>query len=160
MNGFDKTDVKLADFLSEDLIFLDLETDTKLDAFRTMVTSMASCHVIEEPETFLDEVIERETIQPTCIGRGIAVPHARSQCVERPVIAIGRTCRDIQFSQSQADNVNLIFLMGTPKDSPNPYLQILAQLCGLLRQNDFRSQLLSASSSREMLKLFTEFSTS
>jgi fructose-specific phosphotransferase system IIA component len=149
----------LSDFLSEKLIVLGLDANNKHEAFRTMVARMASQEAITSPETFLDEVIARENIEPTCIGRGVAFPHTRTRCVTRPVIALGRAVHDIPFNSKEADDVRLIFVMGTPKEDANTYLQILARLCRLLRQPSFRERLLAAATPKEILNLFDEYET-
>lgn len=149
--------MQLSDFLSEKLILLELEADDKVEAFRTMIARMASNNAISCPERFLEEVIARETIEPTCIGRGVAFPHSRTLCVKRPVIAFGRAQHSIPFNSDEEDNVQLIFVMGTPKDDANIYLQILARLCRLLRQSNFRERLLSAATPTEIVNLFKEY---
>jgi fructose-specific phosphotransferase system IIA component len=149
--------MQLSDFLSEKLIVLELDAQDKTEAFRKMVARMARHKAITRPEVFLDEVIARENIEPTCIGRGVAFPHTRTSCVNRPVIAFGRPRQSISFTSKESDNVQLIFIMGTPKDDANTYLQILARLCRLLRQTRFRERLLTASTPKEVLSLFKEY---
>jgi PTS system fructose-specific IIC component len=149
--------MQLSDFLSEKLIVLELEAHDKVEAFRKMVARMARHHAITSPDVFFDEVMARENIEPTCIGRGVAFPHSRTLCVKRPVIAFGRARRSIPFTAQESDNVQLIFVMGTPKDDCNTYLQILARLCRLLRQTRFRERLLAAATPQEVLDLFDEY---
>jgi fructose-specific phosphotransferase system IIA component len=151
--------MQLADFLSEKLVVLELDARDKVDAFRTMVARMAQQKAITRPEVFLDEMIARENIEPTCIGRGIAFPHTRTLCVKRPVIAFGRPRQSIPFTAKESDNVQLIFVMGTPKDDTNTYLQILARLCRMLRQTRFRERLLAAATPGEVINLFNEYDT-
>lgn len=148
--------VQLADYLSENLIFLNLDASSKLEAFQAMVTNMAQQHAINQPQAFLQEVIARENLEPTCIGRGVAFPHTRTEFVDRPVIAFARTSRRIHFNSSTNEAVNLIFMLGTPKNEANEYLEILARLCRLLRRPGFRQRLLSAHSPKEILQLFYE----
>jgi fructose-specific phosphotransferase system IIA component len=149
--------LQLSDFLSEKLIDLALEAKDKNEAFRTMVAAMARHEAITNPEVFLNEVLAREAIQATSIGRGVAFPHTRTSCVKRPVIAFARSRRGIPFSADEADNVRLIFVMGTPKEDYNIYLQILARLCRLLRQVNFRERLMGAISPKDVIELFNEF---
>ena len=149
--------MQLSDFLSEKLIVLELEAPNKVEAFRTMVARMARHHAISCPEIFLDEVMARENIEPTCIGRGIAFPHTRTLCVKRPVIAFGRARQSIPFTTKESDNVQLIFVLGTPKDDSSTYLQILARLCRLLRQTHFRERLLAAATPKDVVNLFDEY---
>ena len=149
--------VRLSDYLSENLIILDLQAKNKVDAFRTMVSSLAANKMIADPITFLEEVMAREAIEPTSIGRGVALPHTRTRSVRQPVIVFARTSEGIPFTANHADPVQLIFMMGTPKDEANIYLQILARLCRLLRRNEFRDRLLTATTPQEILKLFSDF---
>lgn len=156
MNGLQRLPMRLSEYLTESLILLDLNTENKNEAFQTMVSTLAHHNIISEPHTFLDEVIAREEIEPTCIGHGVAFPHARTLCVDRPVIVFARVKPGIPFTPTPTDRVNLIFMLGTPKNAPNLYLQLLSQLCRLLHDSAFREQLLSASSTREILQLFKQ----
>lgn len=149
--------MRLSDYLSENLIILDLQAKNKTDAFRTMVSSLAANKVIADPAAFLEEVMAREAIEPTSIGRGVALPHTRTRSVHKPVIIIARAAQAIPFTANHTDPVQLIFMMGTPKDEANLYLQILARLCRLLRRNEFRDRLLAASTPQEILKIFSDF---
>ncbi|MDZ7266317.1 MAG: PTS sugar transporter subunit IIA [candidate division KSB1 bacterium] len=148
--------MRLSEYLSESLILLDLNTESKIEAFRAMVSKLAHANIVSEPQTFLKEVIAREEIEPTCVGHGIALPHARTRCVDRPVIIMARAKRGIPFTPTPQDRVQLIFMIGTPADAPNLYLQVLSQLCRLLRNHAFREQLLSATTSREVLQLLSQ----
>ena len=151
--------VRLADYFTEQSIFLDLNAENKMDAFQVMVSSMGREHVIAEPNTFLQEVVAREAIESTCIGRGVAFPHTRTACVEKPVIAFARTSKTITSVREKADKIKFIFMMGTPKNEANEYLQILARLCRLLRNHNFREKLQTATTPKEILQLFTDFDT-
>jgi fructose-specific phosphotransferase system IIA component len=143
----------MAEFLSEDLIFLDLDAGDKNGIFRQIVERMARHGAISSPSAFLHELLEREAIEPTCIGRGVAFPHTRTDLVKQPVIAFARSRVPISFNNSSADDARLIFVMGTPKSENNLYLNILSRLCKMLRQPDFREALISARSPREVLRL-------
>lgn len=146
----------MAEFLSEDLIFLDLDAADKTAAFRAIVDGMARERAIEAPSAFLDELLEREAIEPTCMGRGVAFPHTRTDLVKRPVIAFARPRYPIAFNEQAADDVRLIFVMGTPKADATLYLNILARLCKILRQPEFREALMSVQTPRDALRLIQE----
>lgn len=141
--------------MKEELVFLNLKADNKTDLFKRIVDSMAECKLIEKPADFLDELIQRESKASTFIGRGIALPHTRTLCVDRPIIAFARLNSPISFSQNPKDTVQLVFLMGTPKADPNTYLKILADLCTQLRNNAFRDELLQAVEQQQVLKLLS-----
>jgi len=148
--------VDIAQFMRPDLVFLDVESKNKFDIFKAIVDHMAEMEVIDHPQAFLDELIDRETQAPTCIGRGIALPHTRTIFVDRPIIAFARTTRAISFGKQPDDDVELIFLMGTPKQEHNTYLRILGNLSRLLRKAEVREMLKSAESPAEVLQIVSE----
>ncbi len=147
--------MNLAEYMKEELVFLNVKADNKTDLFKHIVDCMAEKKLIEKPAAFLDELIQRESKASTFIGRGIALPHTRTLCVNRPIIAFARLKFPISFSQNPNDTVQLVFLMGTPKGDPNTYLKILADLCTQLRNNEFRDELLQVGEQRQVLKLLS-----
>ena len=147
--------MNISKYMRPDLVFLDLVSRDKDDLFAKIVQGMAQCHVIKQPAAFLDEILQREIQAPTSIGRGIALPHTRTLFVAKPIIAFARVRPPIRFTSHPEDEVELIFLMGTPKDDPNIYLQILGHLCKRLRKPAFRESLLEATSPAEVLALLS-----
>jgi mannitol/fructose-specific phosphotransferase system IIA component (Ntr-type) len=146
----------MAEFLSEDLIFLDLDAGDKTGIFRPIAEGMARHGAINSAPAFLNELLVREAVEPTCIGRGVAFPHTRTDLVKHPVIAFARPRVPISFNNSSADDARLIFVMGTPKAENNLYLNILSRLCKMLRQTDFRDSLISARTPREAMRLIQQ----
>ncbi|RMD98561.1 MAG: PTS sugar transporter subunit IIA [Calditrichaeota bacterium] len=146
----------ISQFMRPDLIFLDVRGQSKIDIFREIIEGMAKRHVIEHPKAFLEEIVQREAQAPTCIGRGVALPHTRTIFVDKPIIAFARTYRPISFGQQPEDSVEMIFLMGTPKEDPNTYLRILGNLCKLLRKKEIRELLMRASTPGEILQIISE----
>lgn len=147
--------MNISKYMRPDLVFLDLNGRDKDDLFAKIVQGMAACHVLKQPAAFLDEILQRETQAPTAIGRGIALPHTRTLFVKKPVIAFARVRPPISFATHPEEKVELVFLMGTPKDDPNIYLQILGHLCKRLRKPNFRESLLEATSPAEILALLS-----
>ncbi len=145
--------MNLTEFMREDLVFLNISARDKTDLFKKIVDYMAERQIIEHPRAFLDELIQREMQAPTYIGRGIAMPHTRTIFVSRPIIAFARLTPPLCFGNDAADVVELVFLMGTPKEDPDTYLRILGHLCKNLRETHFRKSLLAAQSTHKVLEL-------
>ena len=147
--------MNFAEYMKKELVFLNVKADNKKDLFKQIVDCMAEKKLIDKPAAFLDELIQRESKASTFIGRGIALPHTRTLCVNHPIIAFARLNSPISFSQNPNDTVQLVFLMGTPKSDPNTYLKILADLCTQLRNNEFRDELLHAGEQQQVLQLLS-----
>lgn len=90
----------------------------------------------------LEELLTREELASTGIGRGVAIPHPRSMCalnVSRPRITLFYLCQPVDFAAVDNRPVDLLFAMFSP-DNPT-HLGLLSRLGYLLRNEDFSLRL-------------------
>jgi PTS system nitrogen regulatory IIA component len=148
--------VEVKGYIREELINLDLLSEQKEDATRELAQLMENAEGMVNFERFLEDVFERERLGTTGIGDGIAIPHARTDAVDKLVIALGRSARGVEFESLDGKKVTLLFLMGTPRGSVSHYLKMLAQLTRLLKGDTFREKLLEAQDTETVVRLFEE----
>ena len=146
--------MRIVDYLRDSLIFLDIEAKDKNMAIAKIVELMDKSDVFSNASKFLNEVYQRESLGSTGIGKGIALPHARTQNVKNIVISITRLKDGIDFDSEDKHPVKLIFLLGTPLKAVGEYLKVLAKLSKLLREDKIRHQLLKADTAVEIRKIF------
>ncbi len=92
---------------------------------------------------FYEELLARDRLDTTCLGNGIALPHARTEHVKKIVMAVGRTAVGIPFDAS-GEIVRLFFVLGTPKTKPGDYLAVVSALCKILKDPADRASFLEA----------------
>ena len=148
--------MRIADYLRDSLIFLDVEAKDKDSAIAKIVELMDKNDVFTDAKKFLNEVYQRESLGSTGIGYGIALPHARTQNVNKIVIAITRLKEGIEFGSEDKKPVKLIFLLGTPLKAVGEYLKVLAKLSKLLREDKMRNSVLKAESPVDIRKIFED----
>lgn len=69
-----------------------------------------------------DAVLRRERIGSTGIGKGLAIPHAKHQDVQRP-LGILAVCRPpVEFDALDGEPVDIIALILSPPDQPGQHL--------------------------------------
>jgi len=147
--------IRLTDFLREDRILLDLKARNKKEAIKELMDILRDAEEVLNPDDFLKDIIERESINTSGISDFIAIPHARTDSVKRFIIAFGRSSEGIEFDALDHSPAKLIFLMGTPKvNELNKYRIILTHLTKLLRKKYFREALLNAATKKEVLEVF------
>ena len=92
----------------------------------------------------IDGLQERESLGPTGVGHGIALPHARLDGVDRVIGVFVRLEKPLDFDAVDRHPVDLIFALFAPKDSGVEHLKALAlvsrtmrdpQTCAKLRAN-------------------------
>lgn len=107
-------------------------------------------------KALVNDLMEREKLGSTGIGKGIAIPHVRTDAVERVVVAFGRSEKGVDFNALDDKPVHLFFLIASPENSENEYLNTLARVSRLLKKDQFREELLEAESNEAIIALFRD----
>jgi PTS system nitrogen regulatory IIA component len=93
----------------------------------------------------VDGLQERETLGPTGVGNGIALPHARLEELTRIVGVFFRLEKAFDYDSVDRQPVDLVFCLFAPKDSGVEHLKALAlvsrtmrdpSVCAKLRANN------------------------
>lgn len=125
-------DLQLSDCLSRENILFEIKAVSRDDALKQLVRKLnETCDGFNEQQA-LQALREREAVLPTVIAPGVALPHARLDGMERPLVAIATTQAGIEFDADK-EPVNLILLVLTPKSDPSAYLRVLSMLSGALK---------------------------
>jgi len=147
--------MKIYEYLKEENILLDVKAQTKEKTIQELAKLLREEKDIINFDGFVSAVFAREELNTTGIGEEIAIPHARTNTVEDVVIALGISQKGINFDSTDGKPAKLIFLIGTPeKKKISAYLKLLAHLSRLLKKEDFRKSLLTASSAKQILDEF------
>lgn len=131
-----------------DAVALDLPTESGHAAIKALHSRLAGNPVVTNPALFLSDVLEREVLSSVCIAHDVALPHARTTAVKRLVLAVGRSVGPLAFDATHPA-VRLIFLIGTPKKAVADYLQVVAALSRMLKNESVRNALLTAPTEQE-----------
>ena len=144
--------LSLSDLLHESHVDLDLRTRTLTTALEKLVKLLESDEKIRDPERFLEQVLQREKASPTYVENEVAFPHARTDLVDRIVLAIGRSRSGVPFGPN-GEKASLIFLIGVPKQMISDYLVCVGTLARLLKNAEVRQRLLYAENPKEFVEV-------
>lgn len=143
-------------FLRPALFLPELRTRRKAAVLEELVQPLAAAGVTRHPEAVLELLRQREALGSTGIGKGIAVPHARSTLVSERVVLLARSEKGVDFEAVDDAPVHLIFLIVAPPIEPDPvYLKLLAEIVHSVRLARVRRRLLLAptfEAAREVLR--------
>lgn len=140
--------MKLSTFTRAKLVDLALPARSKDEILSSMARLIAKSPSVTDGARFLTDVQAREELVTTGVGYGVAFPHAKSTVVRNVVFAFARTAEDVSFDALDGNPVRLIFLIAAPKESEpsGVYLNLMARLSFLMRDEKNRSALLAAES--------------
>jgi mannitol/fructose-specific phosphotransferase system IIA component (Ntr-type) len=148
--------MKLTDHLPPQLVKVPLLAKDKTAAITELVDLMISHGVSDDREQLLAAVLERESQRTTGIGRGFAIPHAKTDAVGRLVIALGRPAAPLDFGAIDGQPVRLIALLASPTKATSIHIQALAKLSRLVTNAAVMESLLSAASADRLHQIIAD----
>jgi PTS system nitrogen regulatory IIA component len=146
--------VQLRDYLSADRIAI-VSDGSKEEVLMRLIELSRSDALVRDYEMFRKEVLRRESIVSTGIGMGVAIPHVKTSAVRSFFITIGVSRTGIDWESLDGKPVFVAFLIGGPEDHQQ-YLQILAKLTLIIRNEDKRRAIVAAPSPEKILELFAD----
>jgi PTS system nitrogen regulatory IIA component len=147
--------MELRQFFTEDAIKLELESTTKDDVLKELISLLG---LDEKSEGMLYKMLKRrENLGSTGIGRGIAIPHCRSLVVNKLRVAFGRKAAGVDFKAIDEKPVNFFFLIvAPPLEVSNQYLPVLGKIAQFSKEPDVPQRLLGLTDPVQFLKLLEE----
>jgi len=126
--------MRLANLLDEDLVAFDLAATTKIEAIKELLTLVKSKYPKHDYDELLRCVLDREEIQSTSFGRGVAFPHARTDAVDEMHVAVGVSAKGLADKTPDDRPLKMICLMLTPSNIAKLYLQALSAFAAFARK--------------------------
>jgi len=148
----------LYDYLCEETICMDLLAVERDMAIQELLQKLVDSKALapEKVGPALDALIKREELGSTAIGKGVAVPHARLDGIERILIAFGHSKEGIAFHALDGEAVHLVFLVVAGHGNSEEYVGVMERISRLLRKEDFRRFLGAAKNPHEVMELIRE----
>jgi mannitol/fructose-specific phosphotransferase system IIA component (Ntr-type) len=138
------------------LVSLNLKAKTHEEAVLEIASLLKGDAALTDFDGFYKALQERERLESTCLGNGIAFPHARTDAVRGMVIAVGCSAAGVVNARADNQTEHLIFVIGTPKRMVTEYLSVVGALARLLKDDMLRKKLLHAKNAEEFLFHLTE----
>ncbi|GHV56342.1 PTS fructose transporter subunit IIA [Spirochaetia bacterium] len=139
----------------ERILFLNYST--KRDVLLALAENLAGAPQVKNRQELAGEVLKREELMSTAIGRGIAIPHVRLSSVTDLVVSVGISQTGILDFQTLDDEpVRLVFMIAAAYNQHAYYLQTLSFFSARLKSPALRAGLLEAKNPEEAYKLLAE----
>jgi PTS system nitrogen regulatory IIA component len=148
--------VQVKNILSPDRIIF-LNHSTKHDALLELANNLSTAPQVKMSNELAVEILKREELMSTAIGRGIAIPHVRLSSVTDLVMSVGISkCDIIDFQAIDDVPVRILFMIAAAYNQHAYYLQTLSFFSSKLKNKELRDALLAVNDPMEAYKLLTE----
>ena len=150
--------MEIMDFLSKKAILTDIKSIKKEEVIKELVDILIAADEIEKRcrNKLIDALMTRESLGSTAIGQGIAIPHAKSDCVDKLVAAFGISKKGVDFDSLDGEPAYIFFLLVAPQDSAGPHLKALARISRLLKDKYFRDSLRACVDDKAVIKIIAQ----
>ncbi len=133
--------MKIMEILARDAVILDLGVRTKREVLAEMAAALAKVEPQIEADRLLEVLLEREALQSTGIGEGVAIPHGKLAGLGRLVATFARSQEGVDFESIDGQPTHHFFLLVVPERSGGQYLKALARISRFFRDAAFRQKL-------------------
>lgn len=127
---------------------------TRQEVLERVAALAASVYGIDE-NVVLDGLEERERLGSTGFGRGVAIPHTRSDEIKRPVVVLLRLESPVEFDAADGMPVDLVFGLISPERAGATHLHALAAISRLVRDDAMHEALNEASNPEALYALLS-----
>ena len=145
--------MKIIELLDKKSISLEAAPKSKSEALDLAVDLMAESGKIKDKEAYKKLVYAREEESTTGVGEGIAIPHGKGDCVDKPGLAAMVIKDGVDFEALDEEPVNILFLIAAPDTEDNVHLDVLSKLSMMLMDEDFRNSLINAKDVDEFIDI-------
>jgi len=138
-----ETPIRLSDLLTPERTLLDVEGDSILSAARNALDRIQTTGLPVTKEAIMLSVAERERLGSSYVGRRLAIPHARLKRLADPMVIVARLKTPIA-APVPGEDINLLFLLLTPADTPRIHQILLSHIAGIFESDYLEDRLETA----------------
>ncbi len=147
--------MRIADVLAPECVTAELEATGKREALARLAGTLSSSESTIDPSGLVEALLERERIDSTGIGDGVAIPHAKLKGIRRVQGAFGRSRGGVDFDAVDGRPCHLFFLLVAPEEAARDHLCALSRIAKLVRDADVRRRLIEARDAEALYALLT-----
>ena len=142
--------------LTVDTIRVGLPGQNKDEVINALLDVVATHAAVKDLEAMREAVFARERMMSTGVGKGLGLPHAKTQAVSETLAAFAITAEPVDFGAIDDQKVRLVFLLVGTEAAKSEHIKILSRISRLLNRDAFRTRLLQAKNAAEVLTLLEE----
>lgn len=145
------------DVLDERITDLHTTATTKAEVLSHLAAKLKTAGYIDNTQSFIADIYQREHEGITGIGGFIAIPHGKSDSVTRVGIAIAKLDHEIAWESLDGKGVRLVFLFAVSNNHEyaRNHMLLLADIARRLGNDEIVENLLKATTFAQLKEAFT-----
>lgn len=152
----DETQTESEQVFHEKVITIEDAEMSRDDAIDKLIHNLKHHNFIDDEEMLKEAILKRESESTTAIGMNVAIPHAKSNVVKQPVVAVLKNKHGVEWESLDETQPKIIFLIAVPNDSSDTHLKLLQRLSRTLMDDETREKLINAESTEAIYNILKE----
>ncbi len=148
--------MRLTRYIRPDCFIHELTEKSREDALRRIIHEAAAKGVIRDEGGVFARLMERESVQTTAVGDGIAIPHCFADDIADLVIIVARAPGGLEFDSFDGKPTRVVFLLMGNRQEHSLHLKALARIARLIKSTGFVEKIVSSESVQDMVRAFDE----
>jgi PTS system fructose-specific IIA component len=140
----------LDDLIPAEHVSLSEPPAEKSAAIEHLLDLLVDAGRVDDRDAALAALFEREEETTTGVGKGIGIPHAKTDAVSRPSVAFARSDSGIGFGSMDGEPATLLFMILVPEAGAEDHLGILSSLSRALMHDEVRDDLHEAENAEDV----------
>lgn len=142
---------------TKDNVLLNVDVNDKENLLKQVSDYAKQISLTDDPEGLLAAFKAREKEYSTGLQDGFAIPHAKSDAVNKVGIIYARLDNPIEWKTYDDKPVTDVFaLMVPPKNAGNTHLKMLANLSEALLEEDFKKNLKAMTDNQKIAEFINQ----
>lgn len=146
--------MKIAKVITPDGITLALQGRSKQAVIEELLDLLVETGQVRDRKDALRGLMEREEKMSTGMQHGLALPHAKTEAVDRLIGAVGICREGVDFDSLDGSPSTIFVLTLSPLSRTGPHIQFLAEIGRTLNNEVSRQRLLQAQTKSDVLAVF------
>ena len=148
--------MRLTRYIYPECFITDLTETSREDALRRIIHAVAEKGLVRDEKDLLAKLMERENIQSTAVGNGVAIPHCFTDEVRDLIIIVARSRGGLEFDSFDGKPTQVVFLLVGNQREYSLHLKALARIAQLIKSMVFIEKILSSTSVQDMVRAVDE----
>lgn len=147
--------MEIDDLLVPENVVAGFRASSKKQTLQTL-SAQLSDYIGQDARLVCDAIIDREKLGSTGVGKGVAIPHARIDGLNKIVALFAHLAKPVDFDSVDDQPVDLVCMMLAPLDAGADHLKALALVSRMLRDDATCKKLRSADTSDTLYAMLAQ----
>jgi len=141
--------IRLSDLLTPEHTLLEVEGTSIQSATRKALQRISVQDLPVSLDAIMLSIVDRERLGSSYVGKRLAIPHARLSRLAQPMVIVARLKNPIP-SPIPGEDINLLFILLTPADTPRIHQILLSHIAGIFESDFLEGRLEEATMASEL----------